>query len=174
MWLIPENIIENQTKISIGYKKSKYNIYKINKDIIFDKLNEYYYTTSKFSFEKLDTPNCIYQQREKEFRNYREEKIDFIKFEYDFMEGTVYDFRIGNLKIQEKVTKMSETNKCIFQLCKNNGKINGKRYQIQYNIGDNDFYWLNCDDKIIFFVIPEKILIDKGLIGNSIDKNLYF
>jgi len=174
MWLIPENMIENQKKVSIGYYKSKYNIYKINKDIIFDKLNEYYHNTTKFSFEKLDTPNCIYQQREKEFRKYREEKIDFIIFEYDNMEGTVYDFKINNLKIQEKVTKISEDNKCIFQICKNNGKINGKQNQIQYDNRDNDFYWLNCDNKKTFFVIPEKILIDKGLIGNSIDKKSMF
>jgi hypothetical protein len=167
MWLIPENIIENQKKISIGYYKSKYNIYKINKDIIFDRLNEYYYNTNKFNFEKLDTPNCIYQQREKEFRKYREEKIDFINFEYENKEGTVYDFKIGNYKIQEKVTKMSKDNECLFQLCKNNGRKNGKQNQIQYDIGDNDFYWLNSDNKKTFFVIPEKILIDKGLIGND-------
>ena len=163
MWLMPENIIENQKKISIGYKKSKYNIYKVNKDSIYDRLNEYYYNTTKFSFEKLDTPSNIYQQREKEFRKFREEKIDFIKFEYENKEGTVYDFKIGNLKIQEKVTKISEDNKCTFQLCKNNGKQN----QIQYDIGDNDFYWLNSDNKKTFFVIPEKILIDKQLIGNN-------
>lgn len=175
MWLMPENIIENQTKVSIGYKKSKYNIYKINKNIISDRLNEYYYNTSKFSFAKLDTPNCIYQQREKEFRKFREEKINFIKFYYDNMEGTVYDFKIGNLKIQEKVTKICEDNKCIFQLCKNNGRINKERNQIQYDIGDNDFYWLNCDNKKTFFIIPEKILIDKGLVGNSnYKKSIFF
>ena len=174
MWLIPENIIENQKNVSIGYKKSKYNIYKIDKDIIFDRLNEYYNNTIKFSFEKLDTPNCIYQQRETELRKFREEKIDFIKFEYDNMEGTVYDFKIGNLKIQEKVTKISEDNKCNFQLCKNNGTINGKQHQIQYDIGDNDFYWLNCDNNKTFFVIPEKNLIEKGIIGNMIDKKSLF
>jgi len=164
MWLIPENIIENQKKVSIGYYKSKYNIYKINKDIIFDKLNEYYHNTTKFSFEKLDTPNCIYQQREKEFRKYREEKIDFIIFEYDNMEGTVYDFKINNLKIQEKVTKIfKQENKYKFSLYKSNGSKN----KIQYDIGDNDFYWLNCDNKKHFFVIPEKVLIDRGLIGNK-------
>jgi len=174
MWLIPENIIGNQKKVSIGYNKSKYNIYKINKDTIFDTLNEYYYNTSKFNFEQLDIPNCIYQQREKEFRKFREEKIDFLKFEYDNMEGTVYDFKVGNLKIQEKVTKMCEESKCCFQLCKNNGRKNGKQNHTQYDIGDNDFYWLNCDNKKTFFVIPEKILIDKGLIGNNIDKKSIF
>ena len=166
MWLIPENTISEQKKISIGYNKSKYNIYKINKDIIFSKLNEYYQTTTKFSFEKLDTPINIYQQREKEFRKFREEKIDFIKFHYDNKEGTVYDFKIGNIKIQEKVAKISDKeDRYKFCICKNNG--NGKHNQIQYDTGDNDFYWLNCDNKKTFFVIPEKALIDKGLIGNN-------
>ena len=58
-------------------------VLKINKQYIVDKLMEYYQVTSKFTFDKLDTPGCIYQQREKEFRKYREEKIDFIKFEYE-------------------------------------------------------------------------------------------
>jgi hypothetical protein len=174
MWLIPENTIENQIKVSIGYSNSKYNVYRVNKETLFDKFNEYYHNTSKFNFEVLDTPINIYQQREKEFRNFRESKIDFIKFDYDYMEATVYDFKIGNLKIQEKVTKMSEKNTCLFQLCKNNGRKNGKQNQKQYDIGDNDFYWLNCDNKLTFFVIPEKILIDKGLIGNNNEKKPVF
>jgi hypothetical protein len=174
MWIMPENTISDQTKISIGYNKSKYNIYKIDKDTIFDKLKEYYQTTSKFIFEELDTPINIYQQREKEFRKFREEKIEFIKFHYDNKEGTVYDFKIGNLKIQEKVTKISDDNKCMFQLCKNNGTKNGKQNQKQYDIGDNDFYWLNCDDKKIFFVIPEAALINRGIIGNDVDKRSMF
>ena len=167
MWLMPENIIKNQKKISIGYYKSKYNIYKINKDIIFDRLNEYYNNTSNFNFDKLDTPSNIYQQREKEFRKYREEKIDFINFEYENKEGTVYDFKIGNYKIQEKVTEICDKeNRYKFCISKNNGTLNGKQNHKQYDIGDNDFYWLNCDNKKTFFVIPEKILIDKGIIGN--------
>lgn len=174
MWLIPENIIINQKKVSIGYYKSKYNIYKINKDTIFEKLNEYYQLTSKFSFEELDTPINIYQQREKEFRKFREEKINFINFEYDNMEGTVYDFKIGIFKIQEKVTKISHANRCFFQLCKNNGNTYGKQNQIQYDKSDNDFYWLNCDNKKTFFVIPEKVLINRGIIGNNNLKNQIF
>lgn len=175
MWLIPENIISNQQKISIGYYKSKYNIYKTNKDDIVNKLNEYYQITSKFCFEELDTPINIYQQREKEFRKFREQKIDFINFHYDNKEGTVYDFKIGNFKIQEKVTKMSDKeNRYIICICKNNGLVNGKQNHIQYDIGDNDFYWLNCDDKKTFFVIPEKILINKGIIGNNKIKKSIF
>jgi hypothetical protein len=168
LWLIPENIILT-TKVSIGYKKSKYNIYNVDICNIISKMHELYKITTKFVFDVLNTPTNIYQQREQEFIKYRKTKIDYIVFDYDGMEGTVYDFKIGNLKVQDKITTLNN-NICCFQLCKNNGTINKKQNQIQYDIGDNDLYWLNCDNKQTFFVIPEKILIDKQLIGNNIIK----
>ena len=168
LWIIPENIIKNQKKISIGYKKSKYDIYKVNNDDnndIINKLNTLYNITSKFNYDTLNKPINIYQQREQEYIKYREEKINFIFFESSNMEGTVYDFKIGNLKFQEKVAKKdNEKELYIFCMSKNNG---GKEKNIQYDISDNDFYWLNCDNKKTFFVIPEKILIEKGFIGNK-------
>jgi len=170
IWIIPENIIGAQKKISIGVNKSKYNIYKVEN--IIEKLIQLYINTNKFSFDLLNTSKNIYQQREQNFRNYRKEKITFLNFEYDEIEGTVYDFKINNLKIQEKVASMNKNNECLFQLCKNDGKINQKQNQIQYDIGDNDFYWLNCDNKQTFFVIPEKVLINKYYIGNKIKKHL--
>jgi hypothetical protein len=168
MWLITENIIINQQKISIGYSKSKYNIYKVTKEDIINKLNVYYNITSKFNFDILNTPTNMYQQREQIFKNYRKKIISFINFHYDEMEGTVYDFKINNYKVQEKVCKLCEKqNRYIFFLCKNNGLVNGKPNKIQYDIGDNDFYWLNCDDKKTFFVIPEQVLVEKGFVGNK-------
>ena len=84
------------------------------------------------------------------------------------MEGTVYDFKINGYKIQDKTAKLCEKqNRCIFCLCKNKGKIESKRNQVQYDINDNNFYWLNCDNKQHFFVIPEKVLIEKEFIGNK-------
>ena len=175
MWLIPENVIQNQCKISIGFNKSKYNIYKVNYDNLVNKLNELYYTTTQFPFDIINTPINIYQQREQLFRKMREEKIDFIDFHYDNMEGTVYDFKINNLKIQEKVTKRNKENRYIFCMSKNNGTRNKNSTIIQYDVGDNDFYWLNCEDCSYFFVIPEKILMDKRLIGNNgINKTTLF
>ena len=166
MWLIPENIIGNQQKIGIGLNNSKYNIYNVKKHEFTNKLIELYTKSNKFNFELLNTPINIYQKREQEFRQFREEKISFINFIYDEMEGTVYDFKVNNYKIQEKVSKIND-NRCTFQLCKNNGLINGKRNQVQYDIGDNDIYWLNCENKKYFLVIPEQILIEKGFIGNK-------
>jgi len=60
------------------------------------------------------------------------------------------------------------------QLCKNNGRKDGKQNHIQYDIGDNDFYWLNCDDKKTFFVIPEKVLINKEIVGNNNKRSMFF
>lgn len=172
MWIIPENVIGIQQKISIGYKKSKYNIYKINIDEVINKLHIFYINTTKFEFDILNTPTNIYQQREQEFKNFRQETIKFIDFEYDDMEGTVYDFKINGYKIQDKTAKLCEKQKrCAFCLCKNKGKIESKRNQVQYDINDNNFYWLNCDNKQHFFVIPEKILIEKGFIATNKEKN---
>jgi hypothetical protein len=174
LWIIPENIIKNQKKISIGYKKSKYDIYNVNNDNndnIINKLNTLYNITSKFNYDTLNKPINIYQQREQEYIKYREEKINFIFFESSNMEATVYDFKIGNLKLQEKVAKKNDKKELyIFSMCKHNGC---KEKNIQYDIGDNDFYWLNFDNKKTFFVIPEKILIEKGFIGNKNKKILF-
>jgi hypothetical protein len=48
-----------------------------------------------------------------------------------------------------------------------NGRINGKKKRQSYNKGDNDFYWLNCKDTMLFYIIPENILIKEGYIENS-------
>lgn len=167
MWIIPYEKVNNIKKITIGLKKSKYNIYELTKDNINEKLNELYLITNKYNFEILDIPVCIYQLREKEYRIFREEKIDFIKFENNEMEGQVFDFKGNNKKIQEKVGGFSNYKKSYsFELCKSNGKINGKISSKSYEIGDNDIYWLNCEGKKYFYVIPEKILIEKKYIGN--------
>jgi len=170
IWIFPENYFNktNQTKISIGFTKSKYNVFKVEKSNLISCLYNYYVNTSKFTFDELNLPINIFQQREQEYRKFREEKIDFLKFEYDNKEGTVYDFKIGKNKIQEKVTCINnETKMVMFQLCKNNGANKGKKIFCQYDVGDNDFYWLNVDNKKTFFVFPEQLLIDRGIIGNT-------
>ena len=52
-------------------------------------------------------------------------------------------------------------------MCKNNGSNNYRKKNCQYDVGDNDFYWLNVDNKKTFFVFPEQLLIDRGIVGSS-------
>jgi hypothetical protein len=170
MWLFPYEDLNGITKIHVGIK-SKYNDYEITNNL--EKINHYYKITKKFTYEELDKPLCIYTEREKEFYRYRESKIDFLDFTYNDMEGMVYDFKIGDKTVQEKVGCFDKVkNANIFSLFKNNGMLNGKRCQINYEIGDNDYYWLNSYDKQLFYVIPEQILIDKDYVGYKGKKQL--
>ena len=84
-------------------------------------------------------------------------------------QGLVYDFMINGLKIQEKVSsKRKNDNGTKFNLDKSNGMNCGKQKQISYRKGDNDFYWLNLNNKQHFYIIPEHELISRNYI--NIDK----
>lgn len=169
MWGIPYELVKGQIKVTMGLNKSKYNEYEITPENYLKKMINIYNLLNKSKYETIDTPLCIYQQREKEYRNFRENKLDFIQFDNNNMEGLVYDFKIGNKKIQEKVGGVNTCRKgsFLFTLVKNNSRKNNKRCQMQYNKGDNDIYWLNCDNKKYFYVIPEHVLIEKGYICDT-------
>ena len=173
MWAIPYEGVIGMVKIAIGDNKSKYDKYEITKETIINKMSELYNSTNKYDFETLDTPINIYQQREKEFRKFREEKIDFMTFVNGDMEGTVVDFIIDpNIKVQEKVGCFIDGDRIMFGLCKNNGRRNDGKHKTnkQYDIGDNDIYWLNCTDKKYFYVIPEYVLIERDYVGTTSNK----
>ena len=168
MWGFLQENIQGLSKIAIGLKKSKYDKYELTFQNLIEILNKNYELMAN-EFDIINLPINIYQQREQEYYKYRESKIDFLTFTYNNMEGQVFDFKIGNLKIQEKVggKKNDRNNSFSFGLCKNNGLINKKQNQVQYSKGDNDFYWLNCDDKKHFYVIPENALIEHGYIDTE-------
>lgn len=165
MWAIPYEHIRGKSKVSIGLKKShKYEKYHVDKNDIVEKMQDYYKIMTKFKYEDINKPKNIYQQREQMYELYRISKINFIEFKRNTMEGLVYDFTIENLRVQEKVGgQCAHRLGCfIFHLLKNNGPSIS-----QYDVNDNDFYWLNCDNNKHFFVVPNQILIDHNYIGNQ-------
>jgi len=171
IWLIPYDDVKGQKTIGIA-KKSKYNKYEVTEDKIFESLNIFYITMPLFEYNIINIPASKSQQQEQEFRNLRENKIDFIKFINHDIEGLVYDFKIGNKKVQEKVgsyCKENNLNMFSFNLIKYDCRINGKCKYKCYEEGDNDLYWLHCKNRK-FYVIPESILIEKGFIGKNCKK----
>jgi hypothetical protein len=164
MWLIPYEEVKGLTSIGIS-AKSKYNQYEVTVETLQDKLLYFYETMHKFDFDTLNTPTSLTQKQEQQYRQIREQNIDFIEFVYPNMEGTVYDFKIGDKKVQEKVGFICKNNPNSFgfSLNKSDGRINN----CSYKVGDNDLYWLNCKNTSLFYVIPEKILIEKGFIGEG-------
>ena len=170
MWLIPYEEVAGLKTIGIA-QKSKYNKYEVQTNNIVEKLHNYYDVCTKSNFCILDTPTSKCQKQEQEYRKIRETKVDFIKFQNNDIEGLVYDFMIGNKKVQEKVGSIihNNINSYMFSLCKYDCRINGKCKNKSYEEGDNDLYWLNCKNGK-FYVIPEEVLCANGYIGKYCKK----
>ena len=107
-----------------------------------------------------------WKRTQQKYRNIREEKIDFLEFTNNKMEGLVYDFMIGNIKVQEKVGTITHNNpnSFTFNLDKYWKREDGKCIYCCYEKGDNALYWLNEKDTKKFYLIPENILIEKEYI----------
>ena len=170
MWLIPYEDVKGQKSVKISIK-SKYNHYEVTPDNIKEKLTNFYNNIPNFQFDILNTPTSDTHKQEKFYRKLREEKLDFIQFIYPEFEGTVYDFKIFDKKVQEKVGFICKNNPNSFGFHIN--KSNGKKSNCSYKLGDNDLYWLHCKNTSRFYVIPESILIENGFIGDNCKQHLY-
>jgi hypothetical protein len=173
MWGFENNDICNinsvlQINISNNSKYNKFEITSNVEEFILNKYNNKKYLL----FEKNILLNQLSKTTliEYNYRNLRKEKINFIDFIENEHQGEVFDFKVGNKKIQEKVGHYVENaekkiyNYFDFNLTKNNGRSNKK---IPYEIGDNDLYWLNCNNGSTFYIIPEIILIKYKYIGKK-------
>lgn len=169
MWLIPGNDIKTKCKISIGLKKSKYDLNAVTKENINDILLRFYSSNILFSFEQLDIPVSLQQQTEREYRKFMESRCSFLPFEYPERNCLVFDFIINRYKVQEKVgsIRKNRDKSIIFSIHKSNGTVDKVRQFQTYNIGDNDFYWLQFPDKKYFYILPESLLIDDGFINDG-------
>lgn len=167
LWLIPYEEVNGVKTIGIA-QKSKYNKYEANNENVIEKLKYFYDLFKKFKYCVLDTPTSKLQKQEQEYRKIRETKLDFIKFKNNDMEGLVYDFMIGNKRVQEKVGTIIHNNidSYMFTLSKYDCRVNQKTENKCYEKGDNDLYWLNCKNDT-FYVIPEDVLIEKGFLGKD-------
>jgi hypothetical protein len=152
-------------------QKSKYSKYEVNKDNLSDKLTELYNEGKYFNTEsKINKPISTRQQKEQNFRQYRESKLEDINFNYPDVNQCVHDFMINDKKIQEKVASIKKKS---FFVSLHKNKNGTKNYPYEEN--DNDFYWINEPNKEYFYVIPTEILVNKNHISNGqniVTKNL--
>ena len=170
MWLIPYEDVKGQKTIGISIT-SKYNDYEVNVNTIDNKLMNFYENMPKFQFDILNTPTSDTQKQEQYYRTLREKKLDFLEFIYPDFEGKVYDFKIVDKKVQEKVGFICKNNPNSFGFYLN--KSDGKKSNCSYKLGDNEFYFLHCKNTTRFYVIPESILIEKRFIGDNCKQHLY-
>lgn len=171
LWIFENNDIKHIKSGLTIREKSKYTKFEVDKENLVNILLDKYLQLPKFTFNQLDMPLSNTVKLEYEYKKLRENKLEFISFINNENQGEVFDFRIGNKKIQEKVSSLrnAKIETYIFNLHKMCGikNKNGKRTTQNYKIGDCDIYWLHCKDTSKFYVIPENILIETGYVGNS-------
>lgn len=149
--------------ISIISDTGKYSQFKVE-NICEELLIWYNKNIYNITFEIGNTPQLKTSQLEYEFVKHREEKINFITFIQNEMDGLVYDFKIGDKKIQEKVCSLKNKNNNEFVTLHKGVGIGKKQ---PYQKGDNDFYWINSRNKQLFYLLPESEMIEQGFIGTD-------
>lgn len=176
IWLLDGNEVTNKTGIGMGLLKSKYDSYKVKHENLVEKIKEYYEKIYKFCLEDTNIPISKSCKVERKFRNIREKSLrDLVEFVYPEMSNLVYDFKIDNYKIQEKVG------------CKNGNSIKFNMHKhgsmgklVPYEKGDNDFYWFHfpCETKCVIMKESdlENVICKKTSLYHSInsEKNVYY
>lgn len=175
-WVLDNDNLQTDGKISIGKISDTYDKYKVGVDKLNEKFIDLYNMNKDWYNTKIyfNTPNNIYQVKEKEYAILRETKLDFINFTKPFIDMQAYDFLIGTNTVQEKVCGIRKDRpeyRCY--LSRSNGIKNGKLLKTGYKLGDNDFYWINLPNKNTFYILPEKILYENNKIGHDKMKILY-
>ncbi len=170
-WMMNGNDFLNQIKIEIGKKKSKYSIHEFNNTNVFEFIDKYSINTIQKSFEEYNTCTQYYIKREQEYAKKREEKLNFLNFEYDEKGYLVYDFIVNGYKVQEKVSEAKKDKSIkdsgqIYCLAKRQ-TINEKSKFVAYEVNDNDFYYFHVYETSLFYIIPENKLIEHGYISNK-------
>ena len=162
IWVFEGSQVVNVKHLQIGNKKSKYSSHEIIFTDLSNALLKFYDTLPNHHVHSLNVPIGQAQQREQMYRRKREVALPYIDFVYPEEEALRYDFKVGNLKIQEKVaTQHRKRGQPInaYAVLINGGK--------PYKEGDNALYWINIPDSTMFYLFPEAVLIKHNLVKND-------
>jgi len=159
-----ENMPEKVITISYETGQSKYLKFIIkNHNDLTNILLDYYhnpeYNNLLKSGETFDDMITEKYKLEREYEKLRLNTIKFINFVR--YRHRPHDFKVNDIvKVQEKTRNIRKgfINSYRFDLKKNDGKIDKQQKHKPYDIGDNEFYWLNLSGTKIFYVIPEEYL----------------
>lgn len=165
-WILDSVISKGlKSKLNIGIENSKYNKYEVkNNEDITQSILELYKQKQLVDKSTCLLPRSVWQQREQHYRRLREEKIDFLKYEYPEVEGLIYDFTVNDKKFQEKVGGYRKVKNVYTAFL---AVSNGVKTHRSYRLGENDFYWVWLDNTSMFGLFPEKVLFEKKLISEA-------
>jgi len=178
-WLLDGNNVQVKN-ISIGKNNSIYSQYELlSHELERTLINNYNLNNYNKTINEINIPISKQSQNEQYFRRLRENLFNKLSFDYSEMNNTVYDVVINTVfKVQDKVITNYFKNK----KCHPNEKRDTSSYivcfarkrkyiNLQYKLGDNDFYWLFLPDEKGAYIIPEQILFENNLISNKDEDN---
>jgi len=152
-------------RINIGIgKKHKYVESEIKKEDLSVKMLNFYKSSKKYTEKEVNIPGTPESLMEYEYALKRKTAIPSLTFEEPERNQLPHDFIVNNKKVQEKTNNVYRPNKYTFKLQKGNGFIDKVRKYINYELCDNEFYWLNLYKTDIFFVIPSNVLFERGFL----------
>jgi hypothetical protein len=171
IWVIPHDDIKHLKYLRIS-KCSKYNKYLVkDNNMLSDDIERYSANCMKFPLDAFMIPVYKLQQREQEYVRKRETNIDFLKYEYPEIQNTPTDFIVNGKKVQEKVAGIAHkgnSSYLVAGMASNNGKKeNGSRNFRSYRLGENEYYWLHSSIDDRFWIVPESVLFERGLLAEK-------
>lgn len=166
MWLIPYNEIDGRMRTSLTISiRSIYNQYKVDRLTFRTQLESYQSRFILHTCASLNIPVSLSQQREQLYVKKRETLLPFLSYEYPVIQHTVVDVIINGKRVQEKVLGYNDNKSSLLaHMGCNNGIKKGKRTFRSYHLGENDYYWLHSSIDERFWIIPEGVLYEHGLI----------
>jgi hypothetical protein len=169
IWIIPYSDLSLKTYNLNISEYSKYNKYGCENNVILNQyIDKYKHKCTRQSLDKCMLPISNLQQREQEYVKKRENIINFLDFKKPNIQNTPTDFMVNSKKVQEKVCgfKIQKSSIMVY-LSSNNGKSEeGKKRYRTYRYGENDYYWFHSSIDNRFWIVPEKVLYDKGYISD--------
>ncbi len=159
-----ENMPEKSITISYETGKSKYLKFIIkNHNDLTNILLDYYHNAKYNDLLKSgETFDDMVNEKQKLEREYEKIRLNTIRFmSFVRYRNRPHDFKVNDIvKVQEKTRNIitGRVNSYRFHLTHSNGSVNGQKKYKPYDIGDNEFYWLNLAGTKIFYVIPEEYL----------------
>jgi len=161
---------DNHPNVNIGISKinekskSKYDKFEVTSNNLVEKFSELYKSQKLISKKEALTPFYDSACKEVKYRLIREEKIDYLNFEYPEIQLQNYDFTINKKKVQEKILTILKKGRGLkASLCKCLGRYD----KCPYEKNDNEFYWFHIQDSQQFYIIPQEVLINNGYIKSD-------
>jgi hypothetical protein len=128
------------------------------------KVSEYKDMYVSVKFDIATTPPNKYQKREQDYVKKRKEFLPFLDFANAPIQSDIYDFTVNGKRVQEKVISLhsQKHHSYAFQL-----SCGHKHLRRTYRLGENDFYWFHSSIDHFFWIVPESILYERGILSRA-------